>query len=209
MPTHQCVSIDSCTQFRRCAQTFKTKPAITNAAPCSFQAGRGSLKYQAEQLKPELSIKYQWIANPPMTDAASAYQFGYENYKLGVGFAFPLFLREARGNLAQIQLEAQAASLALDDKRRTIFYKAQSMGANYATTRQQADLSERLVEDYRVLVRGESRRFEVGESSLFLVNSREQSLIKAELDYIALRCVIPVQRMDFYRSLGGAYLLQP
>jgi outer membrane protein TolC len=166
-------------------------------------------RFQAEQLKPELSIKYQWIANPPMTDASPAYQFGYENYKLGVGFAFPLFLREARGNLAQIQLESQAASLELDNKRRSIFYKAQSMGANYATTQQQADLSESLVEDYRVLVRGESRRFEVGESSLFLVNSREQSLIKAELEYIALRCVIPVQRMDFYRSLGGAYLLQP
>lgn len=166
-------------------------------------------RFQAEQLKPELSIKYQWLGNPPGTDAATAYQFGYQNYKLGVGFAFPLFLREARGNLAQIQLEVQAAELALDQKRRSVFYKAQSIGAGHATALAQSALSRRLVEDYRVLARGEGRRFEVGESSLFLVNAREQSLIKAELDYIALLCVLPVQRMDFYRAIGGAYLLQP
>lgn len=164
-------------------------------------------RFQAEQLKPELYVKYQWLGTPPMTDASSYYQFGYENYKLGVGFAFPIFLREARGNLAQIQLETQAAELELDNKRRSVFYKAQTIGAGHATAREQSALSGQLVEDYRVLVRGERRRFDVGESSLFLVNSREQSLIKAELDYIALRCVIPVQRMDFYRAIGGAYLL--
>jgi outer membrane protein TolC len=166
-------------------------------------------RFQAEQLKPELSIKYQWLGNPPGTDATAAYQFGYENYKLGVGFAFPLFLREARGNLAQIQLEVQAVELELDQKRRSVFFKAQSIGAGHAAVLAQVDLSRRLVEDYRVLVRGEGRRFDVGESSLFLVNAREQSLIKAELDYIALLCVLPVQRMDFYRAIGGAYLLQP
>lgn len=164
-------------------------------------------RFQAEQLKPELSVKYQWLGNPPATDASPAYQFGYANYKLGVGFAFPLFLREARGNLAQIQLEVQAAELALDGKLRSIFYKVQAIGASHAASRTQTTLSERLVADYRQLVRGEARRFEVGESSLFLVNAREQSLIKAELDYISLRCGLPVQRMDFFRSMGGAYLL--
>ena len=111
--------------------------------------------------------------------------------------------------LRRLRMGLSPAELALDQKRRSVFYKAQSIGAGHATALAQSTLSRRLVEDYRVLVRGEGRRFEVGESSLFLVNAREQSLIKAELDYIALLCVLPVQRMDFYRAIGGAYLLQP
>ena len=37
------------------------------------------------------------------------------------------------------------------------------------------------MEDYRTLVAAEERKFSLGESSLFLINSREQKLIDASL----------------------------
>ncbi len=44
----------------------------------------------------------------------------------------------------------------------------------------------RMVSNYNVLLRGEERKFEAGESSLFMVNSRESRLIETRLKAVEL-----------------------
>ena len=43
-----------------------------------------------------------------------------------------------------------------------------------------------MVEDYSKLLKAEERKFQVGESSIFLVNSRESKLIDSRLKAIEL-----------------------
>jgi outer membrane protein TolC len=50
----------------------------------------------------------------------------------------------------------------------------------------QNDLTRIMVEDYETLVKAEERKFNLGESSLFLVNTRESKLIDAKLKAIEL-----------------------
>ena len=50
----------------------------------------------------------------------------------------------------------------------------------------QNELTAEIVTDYGVLLRAEERKFFLGESSLFLVNSRESKLIDAKLKAIQL-----------------------
>jgi outer membrane protein TolC len=45
----------------------------------------------------------------------------------------------------------------------------------------------RLIDDFRRLLRLEQSLFELGESSLFLVNTRENRLLKAQVTYINLQ----------------------
>jgi len=50
----------------------------------------------------------------------------------------------------------------------------------------QNDITRVMVEDYETLVKAEERKFTMGESSLFLVNTRESKLIDAKLKAIEL-----------------------
>ena len=50
----------------------------------------------------------------------------------------------------------------------------------------QNNLTKTIVQDYETLVQAEERKFTLGESSLFLVNTRESKLIDAKLKAIEL-----------------------
>jgi outer membrane protein TolC len=51
----------------------------------------------------------------------------------------------------------------------------------------QIELYEGAVQNYNTLLEAEYIKFDLGESSIFLVNSREQKLIEAQLKLIELR----------------------
>ena len=50
----------------------------------------------------------------------------------------------------------------------------------------QNQLTQELVDDYEVMLKAEERKFFLGESSLFLVNSREAKLIENKIKAIDL-----------------------
>ena len=50
----------------------------------------------------------------------------------------------------------------------------------------QKDYNNRLVKDFTTLLNAEDRLFEMGESSLFIINSRENSLVSSQINEIAL-----------------------
>ena len=54
------------------------------------------------------------------------------------------------------------------------------------TTWKQLELNERNVINYKTLLDSEQRLYEIGESSLFMVNSRELSYMKAQQIYIEM-----------------------
>ena len=53
-------------------------------------------------------------------------------------------------------------------------------------TKEQADLYAQTVNDYRGLLEGERALFDSGESSLFMVNSRELGYINAQIKLIEI-----------------------
>ena len=50
----------------------------------------------------------------------------------------------------------------------------------------QQDYNNKLVKDFTTLLNAEDRLFEMGESSLFVINSRENSLVSSQINEIAL-----------------------
>ncbi len=143
-----------------------------------------SRRLKQEQLKPQLDLNYNAIAQPINGDPFAAYSVN--NYKWGFSFNMPVFLRKERGALRLADLKIQEATLDFTLKNASISYKIISSFNDWQTTFDQVNLYTQTVEDYRQLLAGERRLFDIGESSLFMVNSRELGYINAQVKLVEL-----------------------
>lgn len=146
----------------------------------------------AEQLKPRLDVEYNFLSDGSdfiydTGDGSGLNSLVTQNYKWGLRFDFPLLLRKERGKLQLAKLKIQDAEYGLQQKRLEI---ANKIGAYYNELEnllRQIRLTEDNVGNYQALLDAEIEKFGLGESSIFLINSREQKLIDAQLKLAALR----------------------
>ena len=141
-------------------------------------------RWVKEQIKPTLDLKYKPITEAIGDNPFSEYSIN--NYTWGLQFEFPIFLRKERAKLKQINLKLDNNNITFDNKRVTLAFKATAAKNEFETTMLQIRLYDRTVEDYSKLLEGERRLFNGGESSLFMINSREKGFIQAELKMVEL-----------------------
>ncbi|MEZ4936011.1 MAG: TolC family protein [Crocinitomicaceae bacterium] len=141
-------------------------------------------RWKIEQFIPKVRINYNFLTEPFGGDLFPNYSIN--NYKWGLNFSMPLsFAKERQAfNLAKVKLET--AQMELEAKRKLIEAKAFSAINTWQTTKNQVDLFQRTVNDYLKLLEGERTMFNTGESSLFMVNSRELGYISAQVKLVEL-----------------------
>jgi outer membrane protein TolC len=129
------------------------------------------------KLLPKVDLQYNFLSQ----DYEQLNSFNLANYKAFVNVSFPIFLRKERGDLQLANYKIQnaefdkaAASLNIANKIAAINFEIRSLDT-------QNKLINDIVTDYRLLVNAEERKFILGESSLFLINTREQKLIDAQI----------------------------
>lgn len=135
-------------------------------------------RFRKELIKPVLNVNYNLIS---ANDNSSFAQFSANNYKWGANLSFPLFLRTSRNNYKIASLEAYNNKLELDVKNRTINYKVNLLKENISLLSVQLLNAAKNVNYSRLLLEAEKLKFNAGESSLFLLNTRESRLLEAEL----------------------------
>lgn len=150
----------------------------------------------AEQLKPRLDLEYNFLGNGfdlnyQEGNDATIGKLVTENYKVGLSFEMPLFLRKERGKLAQADLKLLDINYELQQKRLSINNKILAYFTEWQTTQNQLTLYREVVANYQRLLDAELRKFSIGESSIFLLNSRENKLIDAQLKLIKLEATLP------------------
>lgn len=141
-------------------------------------------RWKSEKLKPKLNLNYNFLSQPVGGNPFEG--LSTNDYKWGFEFSMPLLLRKERGDLQITKLKMQDAGLELQRKRLEIRNKIRAYKVELEYVYDQIDLYQNTVDNYQALLRGERRKFEEGESSLFLVNSRENSLITAEVKLMEL-----------------------
>ncbi|MEO5592429.1 MAG: TolC family protein [Chitinophagaceae bacterium] len=104
--------------------------------------------------------------------------FIQNNYKWGIEFKIPLFLREARGDYRKTKLKIKETNLELLYKRQETENKIRGYLNKFNMLRQQITTSQSLYNNYKTLLSNEELKFAQGESSLFFVNGRENKLIE-------------------------------
>ena len=99
----------------------------------------------------------------------------------------PLLLREARADYKIARSKIEQNQLDTDYKQQELHTKITAYKNEVINYRNQIDIAQQNIINYRRLLNAEETRFGNGESSLFLINSRENKLLEAEQKLIELR----------------------
>lgn len=134
-------------------------------------------RLKSNKLLPKLDVQYNFLAS----DIEKQYLFNTSNYKAMVNFSMPIFLRKERGELKLSKIKLQDINYEINSSTLSIKNKITAIKSEITSLSEQEAIIQSMTEDYRVLLSGEERKFFMGESSLFLINSREQSLITSQL----------------------------
>jgi outer membrane protein TolC len=144
-------------------------------------------RYKAQNLLPTLRVNYNFLNkgyefNMPFNSALYN-----NNYKAGLQFGLPLFLRQARGDLKQAKIKIEQQGLETNQTRLEIENKIKTYYAALNAFKSQYKINDKSVENAKRLLEVELERFEIGESSLFLVNTREIKYIEVLLKSYELK----------------------
>jgi outer membrane protein TolC len=137
--------------------------------------------YKTQSLLPTLRVNYNFLNKgyefvSPFNTAL--YQ---NNYKAGLQFGLPLFLRQARGDLKQAKIKIEQQDLEIGQTKLEIENKIKTYYAALSAFRNQYKINQKSLDNTKRLLDVELERFDIGESSLFLVNNREIKYIEVVL----------------------------
>lgn len=155
-------------------------------------------KLKANALLPKIDLSYSYLSEPSYIDN---YQFN--DYKIGVNFAFPLFLRKERGGLKLAQFKVQETQYALSLERVQLTNKITAQKTEITSLTKQRNLIEGLVKNNETMLQSEERLFSFGESSLFLINTRENNLVSAQLAAIALENRFLISNSELFKIMAN------
>ena len=156
----------------RAAQVALDRRPELRELDVKLQQTRIQQRLARERLRPNLKLKAQVVSyeNGP-TDVT--------DLKVGFEIRQPLFFRGPRSEADEARIDAQEVSLKRDETRRKVRADIEAALIDLRQARRRVDAAEEQVSLARRLAEAEQRRFEIGESTLFLVNQRDQGLAKA------------------------------
>lgn len=141
-------------------------------------------KWNKESLKPQIDLSYTFIDAPisPLGDTNTP-SFS-DNYKIGVDFSFPIFLRKERGKIQKTNIKLRSATYEMSQIKLSV---ANNILSKYAETQMSGTLSRQyndMADNYNRLLEAELLNLETGESDLFKLNMQQDKLIAAQLKYL-------------------------
>jgi len=160
-------------------------------------------RLKQELLKPKLNINYNLLNEPIGSDLTS--ELSINNYKWGVELEFPIFLRKQRGDLALTNQKIKSTELGQQNTLLKLKNFLESQYNEQKTTLNQVILFQSIVSNYKNLLNGEKQKFYNGESSLFLINSREKNLIGARLKLAQLISRYNISNVSIRHAQGLLY----
>ena len=138
-------------------------------------------KLKANSLLPKMDVGYHYLSEPNYWNDTN-----FNNYKIGLNFKFPLFLRKERGSLQLAKFKIQDTKLSLDLERVQLKNKINAQQTEINSIEKQLQLLSDLVSGNSQMLQSEERLFSLGESSIFLLNSRENNLVSIQLTQLGL-----------------------
>ncbi len=165
-------------------------------------------RLKQQTLLPELNLKYNILtegiyrANPP----AVPY---WNNYRWGISAQSSLFLRKERAayGLADVKLEQARIKYRMKSLETT--RKLQAYWSMYATYNALEQDYRKVVAGYQSLLDAELARLEAGESTLFLVNTREIRFLESRLKLVEYQMARYQYLLDYLREAGQLWRFFP
>lgn len=159
-------------------------------------------RLKAQQIIPTVKLKYNFLAESFSEFEES--QFYENNYKWGLSVYTPLLWRKSRGAVGLAKAKIDFKQNSRDLKEIQLRNKLETELNNWQVINQQLITYSANVESLETLLAGEVRRFQIGESSLFLVNAREVSVFDSRLtlNELASKLRISYAKTRYAAGLG-------
>ncbi len=109
------------------------------------------------------------------------------NYKFGIEFVMPLFLRKERGKSQQTKFKLQQTVFERSNVSREIITNINTVYNELKNLERIIVLQQDMVNNSQVLREGEYQKFINGESTVFIVNTREIKLVETQIKLVSLR----------------------
>lgn len=161
------------------------------------------LKLKQDKLKPILNVKFN-----PLYDVGNPYANifnGVNSFKWAVGFQFPLLLRKERAEVKMAQLQLADLKYEQQSRKAEITNHLKASQNEYAATEIQVEQYDTVVKNYYQLLEAERVLFEIGESSIFMVNNREASYINSKLKLNQLKLKLRKAGVEMLYNSGQLY----
>jgi len=169
-------------QLRSNENTIKLHPKIISLN-YKLRGLEVNTKLKANKLLPRIDVEYNFLTETPKMVRT----FNTAEYKGGLNISFPLFLRKERGDLKLARLKQNDTEFEIDATRVNLINKISALRQELDSYEKQNDITQQMVLDYKKMLRAEERKFELGESTLFFINSRESKLIDSQLKAIQIQ----------------------
>ena len=211
------LSLEDLNDLQRLARV--NHPEITKLG-AKIQQLQIQQRLNREFLKPEINLKYNFLANTltegsnslfdpePANNGNGPVSWYENNYRAGVEFYFPLFLRKERAKLAQTRVkleqnffERSFVQRAIENEINTAYNTLYNLNTVIA-------MQQQMVQNYERLLEGELRKFEFGESSIFLINTRETELLDARVKLLKLYTQYEKAKLELQYAAGVPNLVQ-
>lgn len=134
-------------------------------------------RWKVEQLKPTVKINYNFLS-----EAVRPLETGpfFENdYKWGISVSTPLFLRRERGSLGVTRAKINMTQYKRDLSVQKLIAGLEKEYNRFEVLGRQRLTFQQNIEGLQRLLDGERTKFDLGESSLFLINARETAFFDA------------------------------
>jgi outer membrane protein TolC len=155
-------------------------------------------KLKANSLLPKVDLGYHYLSEPNYWNDTN-----FNNYKAAVNFSFPLFLRKERGGLQLAKFKIQDTRYSLDVERIQLKNKINAQQTEINSLERQRKLISDLVKDYDTMLSSEERLFSFGESSIFLINSRENNLVSSQLSALSLENRYLISNAELFKIMAN------
>ncbi|RYY52242.1 MAG: TolC family protein, partial [Chitinophagaceae bacterium] len=161
-------------------------------------------RYRRELLKPTLNLSGLLITARDRFGAFTPryYDVSWQNYKVGVDFALPLFLRAERGKLRSVKIRQQQLDLDLQQTDREIRNDILTAYNTLQAYKSQLDIQVTGISYQEQLLNAEQQKYSLGESTLFLINSRETKLIDMKIKRAGMIAGYQQSRAKLYYNAG-------
>lgn len=141
------------------------------------------LKFQS--LLPKVDLTYNFFNKENYR--TNLFPLFQNNYQYGLKLEIPIFLRQARADYRIAKFKIQQNQLDTDYKRQEINAKINTYKNVVINYNQQINLATQNATNYERLLKAEEIKYANGESSLFLINSRENKVIEVQEKLLELR----------------------
>jgi outer membrane protein TolC len=169
------------------AEIIKNHPSVLEYT-YKIKSAQVDKNFYTNKLLPKINFNYN-LLNKGVGISQENLNNSYlnNNYKFGLELGMPLFLRTERANLGLAKIKIKEANYNLNLKELEIENKINAYINELSTLEKQLILFDKTISNYQRMLFAEEERFVQGESSIFLINSRQMKLVEAENKLVELK----------------------